>query len=98
PPIIPPIKLCCTDTLSYKSNLIVPGNVGSFWKYNVFQYQGSIHHNRDSNWQYTDFSSFNLDFSDSSLVLFDSTERKIYGRSVINYRDRKSTRLNSSHV
>ncbi|WP_337871641.1 hypothetical protein [Ignavibacterium sp.] len=87
PPIIPPFNQCCTDTLSFEPNLIVPGNVGSSWKYIVLRYQGAIHHNIDSNWLYTDFSSFNLDFSDSSLILFDSTERKITGNSIVNFKD-----------
>jgi len=82
--VLPP-QADCPDTLALSENLLMPGKVGSYWKYKFYAYNKIRHHENDSMWSYKDFNSFGISFSDTSLIIRDSTKRKIANSLTVHY-------------
>jgi len=78
----------CSETVNgphemqpYNYSPLNPGEVSSYWKY--FGYYNSTVWFRDSNWVYQGFEAFNINFSDSSFEVIDSTKREIIDETEI---------------
>ncbi len=82
-----PPTIICYDTLTLSANPLTPGGVGSYWKYNMFIYNKTKRYENDTTWRYKDFSSFRIDFDDTSLTIFDSRKREIANKLIVHSGD-----------